>query len=289
MAKIKTAIFPIAGLGTRFLPATKAIPKEMLVVVDKPLIQYAVEEAKEAGIERFIFVTSQGKAAIEDHFDACPVLEEILLKRSKTEDLKKLKEVQLDAGCGIFIRQQHPKGLGHAVACAHHLVDEEAFAVVLADDLVLGKQGCLKQMIESYDDKDGNMVAVVQIPREETLLYGILDIEQIEGKKVRSKGIVEKPEPKNAPSQIAVSGRYILRKSLFKKLHEIKPGISGEIQLTDALQESIKEIPLTGFLYDGFRYDCGTKTGWLEANIAFSLNNQDTREETLEILKKLIR
>jgi UTP--glucose-1-phosphate uridylyltransferase len=286
--KIKTAVFPIAGLGTRFLPATKAIPKEMLIVVDKPLIQYAVEEAKEAGIERFIFVTSQGKTAIEDHFDKSIVLERMLMDRKKDNEVKRLQELQLEPGQAIYIRQQSPLGLGHAVACAKNLIDEDAFAVVLADDLVLGPKGCLRQMVDAYNTADGHMIAVLNIDREDTSRYGVLDIDSQIDKKIKAKNIIEKPQPAHAPSTIAVSGRYILRSTIFDSLAHIANGINDEIQLTDALQKTIKSTPVTGFLYDGFRYDCGTKSGWLEANIAFSLKNPETFEETKKMLQRFI-
>lgn len=288
MPKIKTAVFPIAGLGTRFLPATKAIPKEMLIVVDKPLIQYAVEEAKEAGIERFIFVTSQGKTAIEDHFDKSLILEQMLTDRGKDNEVKRLQELQLEPGQGIYIRQQSPLGLGHAVLCAKNIIDEDAFAVVLADDLVLGPKGCLRQMVDAYDENDGHMIAVLNINREETSRYGILDIDCQLNKKIKAKNIIEKPLPTEAPSTVAVSGRYILRSTIFDSIRGLEKGVNDEIQLTDALQKTISSTPVTGFLYDGFRYDCGTKSGWLEANIAFSLKNPETFEETKKMLQRFI-
>lgn len=286
MTSIKTAVFPIAGLGTRFLPATKAIPKEMLVVVDKPLIQYAVEEAQEAGIERFIFVTSQGKAAIEDHFDKNMLLESILEERGKAKELDVLRACEIPSGNAIYIRQQSPRGLGDAVLCAKNLINEEAFAVILADDLVLGPQGCLKQMIQNYDASDGHMIAVLDINENDVSKYGVLDIDIMHHKKIKAKNIVEKPKVHEAPSTIAVSGRYILQSSIFDILTNIHAGHGGEVQLTDALQKSISSTCVTGYLYDGFRYDCGTKNGWLEANIAFALKNPKTHEETKTMLQR---
>lgn len=289
MTKIKTAIFPVAGLGTRFLPITKVIAKEMLVVVDKPLIQYAVEEAKEAGIEKFIFVSSRGKNAIEDHFDAAPVLEDALKEREKFNDLQKVLDSQLDSGQAIFIRQHSPKGLGHAVHCAHSLVDEEAFAVILADDLVLAPKGCLKQMIDAYTKEDGNMIAVENIPPSETFRYGIFDVASQNGKKITARNIIEKPKPDVAPSTTAVIGRYILKKSIFDYLKNAKTGLANEIQLTDAIQNMIHNTPLTGLYYDGKRYDCGMKIGWLEANIAYFLKDADVKKETELMLQRIIK
>lgn len=285
--KIKTAVFPVAGLGTRFLPATKAIPKEMLVVVDKPLIQYAVEEAKAAGIERFIFVTSQGKTAIEDHFDVNSALEDQLAARHKDTDLKKIQSLQLDPGQAIFIRQQRPLGLGHAVWCAKNLIEEEAFALILADDLILSQNdGALKQMIDAYTLDDGHMAAIMDVERHASQSYGILDPEDDIGDKVRAKNVVEKPHPDKAPSTLAIVGRYVLNTSIFDPLNQKAVGIGGEIQLTDAIQKQIDAIGLTGFRFDGDRYDCGTKHGWLEANIAFSLAQDSLHDHMTHILKK---
>lgn len=289
MTKIKTAVFPVAGLGTRFLPITKVIAKEMLVVVDKPLIQYAVEEAKQAGIEKFIFVSSRGKNSIEDHFDAAPVLEDALKERKKFRDLQKVIDSQLDSGQAVFIRQHSPKGLGHAVHCAHSLVNEEAFAVILADDLVLAPQGCLKQMVDAYEPSDGNMIAVETIPPSETFRYGIFDVASQVGKKITARSIVEKPAPDVAPSTTAVIGRYILKTAIFDHLKNAAAGLGNEIQLTDAIQNMIHDTPLTGFGYDGKRYDCGMKIGWLEANIAYFLKDADAQEETKLMLQRMVK
>ncbi|MEI6628720.1 MAG: sugar phosphate nucleotidyltransferase, partial [Alphaproteobacteria bacterium] len=226
---IKTAVFPVAGLGSRFLPATKAIPKEMLVVIDKPLIQYAVEEAKAAGIEKFIFITSQGKEAIEDHFDSHSALEAVLQARGKTEDLEKICSIRIPEGQALFIRQHEPLGLGHAVWCARHYIQEESFALLLADDLIQAPKPCLKQMVESYSSDDGNMVAVIDVPESEVNRYGVLDIARQSGAKVVAKGVIEKPSPANSPSSTAIIGRYILSKSIFGPLGLKKQGAGGEI------------------------------------------------------------
>ncbi len=286
MKKVKTCIFPVAGLGSRFLPATKSIPKEMLVVVDKPLIQYAVEEAKAAGIERFIFVTSQGKSAIEDHFDSSPTLETILKKRGKDQELQALEGLRLEPGQAIYIRQHAPLGLGHAVLCAEALVNEEAFAVILADDLVLSREPCLKQMLNAYQKEQGNMVGVMDVPYDQTHRYGILKISKEEGQKVYADGVFEKPDIQKAPSRVAIIGRYVLKKEIFHHLHKQHPGAGGEIQLTDALQKMIPEKPLCGFRYSGQRFDCGTKEGWLEANIAFAASCPELRLNLKTVLGK---
>ncbi|MCX7338238.1 MAG: UTP--glucose-1-phosphate uridylyltransferase [Alphaproteobacteria bacterium] len=292
MKKVKTCIFPVAGLGSRFLPATKSIPKEMLVVVDKPLIQYAVEEAKAAGIERFIFVTSQGKSAIEDHFDSSRILEETLRERGKEFELGLLQQIRLDPGQAVYIRQQAPLGLGHAVLCARQLVNEDAFALILADDLVLSSSStngsCLGQMMKNYTLYDGNMVGVMDVPPEETKRYGILDVLGRQGSKVRAKNVVEKPSADQAPSTTAIIGRYILNSEIFGYLEQQTPGAGGEIQLTDAIQAMIHEAPLTGFFFEGERFDCGTKEGWLEANIAYAWADPELRKKLQEIVKKYL-
>ena len=275
---IKTAVFPVAGLGSRFLPATKAIPKEMLVVVDKPLIQYAVEEAKAAGIEKFIFITSQGKEAIEDHFDSHSGLESILQARGKTDDLTKIRSIRIPEGQALFIRQHEPLGLGHAVWCARHYIQEDAFALLLADDLIQATTPCLKQMVEAYSEEDGNMAAVIDVPKNEVNRYGVLNILTQFGLKVRAKAVVEKPDAATAPSSTAIIGRYILRTSIFEPLGFKKQGAGGEIQLTDGLQTMLgANVPLTGFRFNGDRYDCGTKVGWLQANLALAAADPELR------------
>lgn len=286
---IKTAVFPVAGLGSRFLPATKAIPKEMLVVVDKPLIQYAVEEAKAAGIEKFIFITSQGKEAIENHFDSHSSLENVLSARKKLEDLEKIRSIQIPEGQAVFIRQSEPLGLGHAVWCARHFIEEEAFSLLLADDLVAGKIPCLKQMIDAYDNQDGNMVAVMDVAKNETNKYGILDVDLRLDNKLRAKGVVEKPAPANAPSTTAIIGRYILQKSIFEPLNLKKEGAGGEIQLTDGLQAMLqKNVNLTGFEFAGNRYDCGTKVGWLQANLALAVEDKELKPYLEKMMSKIL-
>ncbi len=287
---IKTAVFPVAGLGSRFLPATKAIPKEMLVVVDKPLIQYAVEEAKAAGIEKFIFITSQGKEAIEDHFDSHSGLESILEARGKVEDLEKIRSIRIPEGQALFIRQHEPLGLGHAVWCARHYIQEDAFALLLADDLIQSTTSCLKQMVQAYSDDDGNMAAVIDVPKDEVNRYGVLDIQSQTGLKVRARAVVEKPDASNAPSSTAIIGRYILRTSIFEPLGFKKQGAGGEIQLTDGLQAMLgANVPLTGFRFSGDRYDCGTKVGWLQANLALAAADPELRPYLESVLTTLKR
>ncbi|MEC7486452.1 MAG: UTP--glucose-1-phosphate uridylyltransferase GalU [Pseudomonadota bacterium] len=273
---IKKAIFPVGGLGTRFLPATKAMPKEMLPVVDKPLIQYAVEEAAEAGIEEFIFVTGRNKTAIEDHFDHSFELEATLAAKGKDEALGLVKDMLHNPGSVFYVRQQQPAGLGHAVWCARHLVGPEPVAVLLADDLILGTS-CVKEMVMAYSG--GNMVAVMDVPREQTGSYGIVTPGQDDGRLVQVDGLVEKPEPASAPSNIAVVGRYIISPEVFETLSAQEHGAGGEIQLTDALAKQIGKAPFTGVRFSGERFDCGSKLGFLQANVAFGLNNDGMRDE----------
>jgi UTP--glucose-1-phosphate uridylyltransferase len=273
---IRKAVFPVGGLGTRFLPATKAMPKEMLPVVDKPLIQYAVEEAQAAGIEEFIFVTGRSKTAIEDHFDHSYELESTLRERGKEAQVIAVNSWMPKPGQIAYTRQQVPLGLGHAVWCARHLVGEEPFAVLLADDLILAERPCLKQMVEAQRETGGNMVAVMEVPREHTNRYGILDIDAEEGQLVSVKGVVEKPDPKVAPSNLSIIGRYLLQPEVFGHLARIGRGAGNEIQLTDALAQMIGgNKPFHGFRFDGRRFDCGDKAGFLQANIAFALARPD--------------
>jgi UTP--glucose-1-phosphate uridylyltransferase len=283
--KVRKAIFPVGGLGTRFLPATKAMPKEMLPVVDKPLIQYAVEEARDAGIEEFIFVTGRGKTAIEDHFDNSQELGNFLKSRGKNDLWDMIRDIPLGPGKVAYTRQPEPLGLGHAVWCARALVgNDEPFAVLLADDLILAERGCLKQMIEAYEDVGGNMVAVMDVPREHTSRYGILDTDKEEGPLVSAKGLVEKPKPANAPSTCAVVGRYILDPKVFQQLDRQERGTGGEIQLTDAIADLIGVMPFHGLRYVGRRFDCGDKVGFLEANIAFALQRDDMKVEIMNTI-----
>jgi UTP--glucose-1-phosphate uridylyltransferase len=288
MKKIRKAIFPVAGLGTRFLPATKSMPKEMLAIIDKPIIQYAVEEAKAAGIEEFIFVTGRGKSALEDFFDYSYELNAVLMHRGKKEDLEIVNQVVLDPGQVIYTRQQEPLGLGHAVWCARHMIQDEPFAVLLADDLILSKKSCLQQMMEVYEKKQGNIVAVMEVSKEETSQYGIIDPESQTGNVFKIKGVIEKPDPRKAPSQWAVIGRYILQSDIFHELENLKTGAGGEVQLTDAMSKLLKRSDFYGVNFEGRRFDCGTKQGLLAANMASALERPDMREGALKAMKKLI-
>ena len=274
---IRKAIFPVGGLGTRFLPATKALPKEMLPIVDKPLIQYAVEEAQAAGIEEFIFVTGRGKAAIEDHFDHSYELNATLKVRGKHEALQAISDWLPAPGKVAYTRQQAPLGLGHAVWCARHFVQNEPFAVLLADDLVLARESCLKQMVNHYQKVGGNHVAVMEVPREKTSSYGVVDPGKIDQNTIEIKDLVEKPDPALAPSNYAVIGRYILQPEVFEQLEKKEKGAGGEIQLTDAMAQMIGQQPFLGTLFEGRRFDCGDKLGFLEATIAFALERDDMR------------
>ena len=269
---IKKAIFPVGGLGTRFLPATKALPKEMLPVVDKPLIQYAVEEAAAAGIEEFIFVTGRNKTAIEDHFDHSFELEETLLAKGKAAALATVRGMIHEPGTVAYVRQQEPAGLGHAVWCARHLIHDEPVAVLLADDLIFGSS-CLAEMVASY--QGGNMVAVMDVPKSETGSYGIITPGADHGQLVEVSGLVEKPDPANAPSNIGVVGRYIIEPGVFAQLGTQDRGAGNEVQLTDALARQIGEVPFHGFRFSGERFDCGSKIGFLQANIAFAMSRDD--------------
>ena len=276
--RVRKAVFPVGGLGTRFLPATKALPKEMLPIVDKPLIQYAVEEAAAAGVEEFIFVTGRGKAAIEDHFDHSYELEDLLSARDKTEELAALRAAIPAAGQVAYTRQQEPLGLGHAVWCARNLVGNEPFAVLLADDLIQSKTPCLKQMSDAAAEIGGNMVAVMDVPREHTARYGILDVGSDDGHLAEVRGLVEKPDPVEAPSTLSVIGRYILMPEVFEYLGRKEKGAGGEIQLTDAMAQLIGAQPFHGLRFEGTRFDCGDKLGFLQATVAFGLDRDDLRE-----------
>lgn len=280
--RVRKAIFPVGGLGTRFLPATKAMPKEMLPVVDKPLIQYAVEEAKAAGIEEFIFVTGRGKSAIEDHFDFSYELDRTLSERKRDKDLELARAMLMPPGQVAYIRQQEPLGLGHAVWCARNLVDNEPVAVLLADDLILARKPCLKQMIESYEG--GNLVAAMEVPREHVSRYGVLAVGSQKGPVVEVTGIVEKPKPEVAPSNLCVIGRYVLDAGIFAELERIGRGAGNEIQLTDGLAAMIGKAPFHGYRFDGRRFDCGDKVGFFEANIAFALEREDLGEACRSVL-----
>jgi UTP--glucose-1-phosphate uridylyltransferase len=289
MAKpIRKAVFPVAGLGTRFLPATKTIPKEMLPIVDKPLIQYAMEEAQAAGVEEFIFVTGRGKAVLLDYFDHSVELEQTLRERGKDEALQALLDSMYRPGQISSTRQQKPLGLGHAVWCARNFIADEPFVVILADDLILAEPGCLAQMVEAYNEVGGNLVAVEDVPREQTRRYGILDVVEDDGNLVRAKGLVEKPDPAAAPSTLSIIGRYILQPEVFTHLDSQEQGAGGEIQLTDAMAKTLQNVPFHGLRFDGRRFDCGGKLGFLEANIAFALERDDLAEGMIKVLRNYV-
>jgi len=284
--RVKKAIFPVGGLGTRFLPATKALPKEMLPVVDKPLIQYAVEEAAAAGIEDFVFVTSRGKSAIEDHFDISYELERTLGERGKTDLVDELRRWMPESGRVAYTRQMEPLGLGHAVWCAREFVGDEPFAVILPDDLVMAKTPCLAQLVQAYESTGGNVVAVMDVPREHTDRYGILDVESDDGRLASVRGLVEKPDPAVAPSTLSIIGRYVLLPGVFEHLARKQTGAGGEIQLTDAMAQEIGVSPFHGLRFEGRRFDCGDKVGFLEANIAFALARDDMGVAVREIVER---
>ncbi len=286
-SKITTAVFPIAGLGTRFLPATKSIPKEILTFVDRPLIQYAMDEARAAGIKDFIFVTARGKSALEDYFDVHPTLESSLRKSGKTELLNILKHTNIDSGHVAYVRQNQALGLGHAVWCARRLVGRKSFAVILPDDLVLSQTPCLAQMMEAHAEYGGNVVATMEVSDAETSSYGILNVIETIGKVLRPSGIVEKPKPGTAPSNQAVVGRYILTPNVMKHLNDKKQGAGGEIQLTDAIAKEMEVNPgaVIGLRFEGRRFDCGSKAGMLKATVALALEREDLRDEFGDFLK----
>ena len=271
LKKIRKVILPVGGLGTRFLPATKSIPKEMLPVLDKPLVQYAIDEALEAGIEEFIFVTGRGKSAIEDYFDHSIELEKALKDSKKLEKLNLIKKTILKPGSVSFVRQQNPLGLGHAVWCARNFISNEPIAIILADDLIDAKPGCMKQMVENWNG--GNMVATMEIEPEKTSSYGIITPGKVIQNKIEIKDIIEKPNPKNSPSNIAVVGRYIIEPSVFDHLSLQKTGTNGEIQLTDSLSFLIGKAPFFGYSFQGTRYDCGTKLGFAKANTSLAIKD----------------
>ena len=282
---VRTAVFPVAGLGTRFLPATKVLPKEMLPIVDKPLIQYAVEEALEAGIEEFVFVTGRAKSLTEDYFKRAPELERALAERGKKAELDSVTEGLPAPQKVSFARQEEPLGLGHAVWCARQHVAGGPFAVVLPDDLILARPGCLKQMMEVHAEIGGNLVATEDVPREHTNRYGILDVVEDDGRLARAKGLVEKPDPAEAPSTLSIIGRYILRPDVFEHLDKQERGAGGEIQLTDAMAATIGDVPFHGLRFEGRRFDCGDKLGFIEANLAFALERQDLEQGVRDFLK----
>ena len=289
MRRVTKAIFPVAGLGTRFLPATKSIPKEIMTLVDRPLIQYAIDEARAAGIKEFIFVTARGKSALEDYFDVAPELETTLRKKGKTDLLESLKSTNMESGQIAYIRQNKAMGLGHAVWCARRLLGNEPFAVILPDDVIAAEKPCLQQMVEAHAEIGGNMVAAMEVPESKTSSYGILDIREDMGSVVSVKGMVEKPPVSEAPSNLAVIGRYILTPDVMRNLNKAKSGAGGEIQLTDAIaQEIASSDNVYGFRFRGQRYDCGSKAGFLQATVAFGLARDDLRGEFSEFLDSMV-
>ncbi len=284
---IRKAVFPVAGLGTRFLPATKAMPKEMLTINDRPLIQHVFEEAREAGIEEFIFVTGRQKEMLEEHFDYQPELEETLLSRGKDDMLQKVRDSEMPAGKLFLTRQPKPLGLGHAIWCAQKLIGDEPFAVLLPDVLMRGKTGCLKQMVDIYDETGGNIIALEEVPDEETYKYGIIQPGADEGNRVEIKGMVEKPEKGTAPSNLSVVGRYILQPEVFEHLAAFERGAGNEIQLTDSMEKLIGRQPFYGMRFDGKSYDCGSRTGFIEANLVYSLNDPQIGPQIKEMLSTI--
>jgi UTP--glucose-1-phosphate uridylyltransferase len=288
-ARVRKAVFPVAGLGTRFLPATKAMPKEMLTVVDRPLIQHVVDEAREAGIEHFIFVTGRNKSIIEDHFDRQPELEETLAARGKTAELEGLAKALPEAGCASFVRQQEPLGLGHAVWCARDIVGNEPFAVILPDVLVQtpGK-GCLAQMLDIYAKRGGNIVAVEPVPDDQVKNYGVVAVGEADGNVFPITGMVEKPAPGTEPSNLTILGRYILQPEIFDFLSAQEKGTGGEIQVTDSMLALLKKQPFYAVEYEGRAFDCGSKSGFLAANIAYALERPELRDAVIDEIKKLV-
>ena len=288
--KVTKAIFPVAGLGTRFLPATKSVPKEIMTLVDRPLVQYAIDEARAAGIKEFIFVTSRGKSALEDYFDHSPVLEQELRKKGKDDLMEVLKSTNMESGAIAYIRQHRALGLGHAVWCARRLIANEPFAVILPDDVISADKPCLQQMVEAYAETGGNMVAAMEVPPEQASSYGVLDVQDDMGSIVSVKGMVEKPKAEEAPSNLAVIGRYILGPSVLTNLNKIKSGAGGEIQLTDAIAQDIgTENSVYGYRFRGQRFDCGSKAGFLQATVAFALARDDLRDDLNRYLREVIQ
>ncbi len=283
--KLRKAVMPVAGLGTRFLPATKVMPKELLPVIDKPLIQYAVEEARAAGIDQICFVTGRGKTALVDHFDNAYELEDTLRSRGKEELLALLDAMRTPHGSLMAVRQQEPLGLGHAIWCARSFIGDDPFAILLPDDLILADTPCTKQLAEAYAETGGNVVAVVDVPREHTARYGILEIGADDGRLVEVKGLVEKPAPEEAPSTLSVIGRYVLLPEVIEHLGRHERGAGGEIQLTDGMARMIGHTPFHGLRYEGKRFDCGDKLGFIEAQLAFALQRPDLAPAVRGFLK----
>ena len=285
--KVTKAIFPVAGLGTRFLPATKSIPKEIMTLVDRPLIQYAIDEARAAGIKEFIFVTAKGKGALEDYFDGAPELEKTLRRKGKTDLLKELRATDMESGAIAYIRQREALGLGHAVWCARRLIADEPFAVILPDDVIAGEKPCLQQMVEQYTETGGNMVATMKVSDEEVSSYGVLSVKETNGRLITVNDMAEKPALEDAPSRHAVIGRYILEPSIMNRLRDLKRGSGDEVQLTDAIaQEARNGKAVYGYSFEGERYDCGSKAGYIKATIAFALGRDDLKDEVAAFLKQ---
>ena len=282
---IRKAVFPVGGLGTRFLPATKSMPKEMLTVVDMPLIQYAVDEAREAGIEQMIFVTGRGKSAIEDHFDISYELEATMKGRGKALDA--IKGTRFAPGDVVYVRQQDPIGLGHAIWCARHIVGDEPFAIFLPDELMVGKPGCMKQMVEAYNRVGGNIVCGYEVPADQTDKYGIITPGKVDGALVEVTGLVEKPKLGTAPSNLMIPGRYILQPEVMRVLEDQEKGAGGEIQLTDAMARMIGTQPFHAYKFGGRRFDCGDKAGFITANIALALDRKDIGPVVADYLRDI--
>ncbi|MEP1201808.1 MULTISPECIES: UTP--glucose-1-phosphate uridylyltransferase GalU [unclassified Tateyamaria] len=288
--KVTKAIFPVAGLGTRFLPATKSVPKEIMTLVDRPLIQYAIDEARAAGIKEFIFVTSRGKGALEDYFDHAPTLEQELRKKGKDQLLEVLKDTNMDSGAIAYIRQHKALGLGHAVWCARRLIGNEPFAVILPDDVIAAETPCLQQMVEAYSETGGNMVAAMEVPPEKASSYGVLDVQKENGQIVEVAGMVEKPPAGEAPSNLAVIGRYILSPNVLRSLNKMKTGAGGEIQLTDAIAQAIGgDEGVYGYRFRGQRFDCGSKSGFLQATVSFGLAREELRSDLLDYIRDVVQ
>jgi UTP--glucose-1-phosphate uridylyltransferase len=286
--KVTKAVFPVAGYGTRFLPATKSVPKEIMPLVDRPLIQYAIDEARAAGINEFIFVTSRGKSALEDYFDSAPELEAALREGRKDGLLKLLQQTDMESGAVAYVRQQERRGLGHAVWCARRLIGDEPFAVILPDDVIDAEKPCLQQMIEAYAETGGNMVATMEVPHSSVSAYGVLDVGSEAGPTMSVRGMVEKPKPADAPSNFAVIGRYILTPQVLSNLERIEAGAGGEVQLTDAIAAEIEARgDVHAFRFRGRRFDCGSKTGYLQATVAFGLARDELRDEFLDFLRTI--
>jgi UTP--glucose-1-phosphate uridylyltransferase len=285
--KVRKAVFPVAGLGTRFLPATKAMPKEMLPVVDKPLIQYAVEEALQAGIEDIIFVTGKGKQSIEDHFDHYCELEHTLMARNKETLLKEITTLVPESGTLVYTRQNEPLGLGHAIWCARNVVGNEPFAVLLADDLIKAQTPVLEQMTRRFDQVQSSMVCIEEVDRQATASYGILDADPPRDGLTEIRGLVEKPKPEEAPSNLAIIGRYILTPEIFGILENKETGAGGEIQITDAMARLLNTQSIHGIQYEGTRFDCGTKVGFQMANLSFAMDRPDMRHRLKPFIDQL--